>query len=78
MASYKHSEFLQANQSEEFDKTHEPGVAAPYAGIYKCTKCKHEIGIAAGHTLPPQSHPQHPTSLGPIQWQLVVYAMHNK
>jgi hypothetical protein len=78
MALYKYSTNLTQSQHEAFDEVHEPGRAAPYAGIYRCTKCGHELGIAEGHTLPPQTHPQHPTSLGPIQWKLLVYAQHNK
>lgn len=78
MASYKNPKFVSTSTSAEFDKFLAPGSPAPYAGIYKCRACGHEIGIAEGHTLPPQSHPQHPASLGAIQWQLAVYAVHNK
>lgn len=78
MASYKDKSRLQQNDSAEFDKTHNPGTPAPFAGIYRCVACNHEIGIAEGHTLPSQGHAQHPSSLPPIRWQLLVYAMHNK
>lgn len=77
MATYKYVQHLNHSDSPAFDQVHEPGIAAPYAGIYRCTKCGHEIGIAKSHILPPQSHPQHPTSLGPIRWQLIVFAQHN-
>jgi len=78
MASYKDPSFLSRSDSDEFDKVHNPGVAAPFAGVYRCNKCGHEIGIAEGHTLPSQLHAQHPTSLGAIEWQLIVFAAHNR
>lgn len=80
MAQYKYDKFLHRFTGEDaaYDVTHKPGTEAINAGIYRCTKCGHEIAIAKGHTLPPQSHPQHPTNLGSIEWQLVVYAQHNK
>ncbi len=78
MALYKHGQSLTQSQDAAFDVVHSPGNAAPHAGIYKCTGCGHEIGIAAGHTLPPQGHPQHPTSLGSIRWKLLVFAQHNQ
>lgn len=77
MAMYKYQKFIKQSTSEEFDKLHKPGINAPFAGIYRCNGCGHEIGIAEGHTLPPQTHAQHPQHL-PIQWQLAVYAAHNK
>lgn len=78
MALYKNQNVLGQSPSEAFDAIHTPGVAAPYAGIYRCVKCNHEIGIAEGHILPAQNHAQHPANLGPIQWKLAVYAQHNK
>ncbi len=36
--------------------------------------CGDEIGIAKDHTLPPQNHHEHASSVGRIRWQLVVYA----
>lgn len=78
MATFKDEQNVKKSSSTAFDDVHDPGDDAPFAGIYRCTKCGHEIGIALGHKLPPQIHPQHPTSLGPIQWKLLVYAQHNK
>ncbi|KTT38505.1 hypothetical protein SB5_16385 [Pseudomonas oryzihabitans] len=78
MALYKSLQFLQSNPSTEFDKKYSPGTAAPHAGIYRCTACGDEIGIAATHTLPPQNHRQHAPNSGPIQWQLIVYAVQQK
>ena len=74
MATYKYAGYLQVNTSDAFDSKHTPGTAAPYPGIYRCTSCGDEIGIAGGHTLPPQNHKQHNSS-AEIKWQLVVYAV---
>lgn len=76
MASYKYGQYLRNSESAEFDNLYPPGAAAPFAGIFRCEACAHEIGIAAGHTLPPQSHAQHPVGTN-IEWRLVVFAMHN-
>lgn len=76
MALYKYSTHLTQNSDGAFDAVHAPGVSAPYAGIFRCTVCGHEIGIASGHTLPPQGHHQHPVNAGPIRWQLLVFAQH--
>ncbi|NIG79449.1 hypothetical protein F3J34_38505 [Klebsiella sp. Ap-873] len=76
MAIYKYSSNIQQNNHSAFDAEHNPGIAAPYAGIYKCTNCGDEIAIAVGHTLPPQNHKQHTTPL-PIKWKLVVHAVQN-
>jgi len=77
MASYKHDIYLMRSDSAEFDKDYQPGAKAPYAGIYRCLGCGHEISIAGGRVLPSQSHPQHTPGKGSILWQLVVFAMHN-
>lgn len=76
MALYKNAQFLKQSGDAAFDQLHRPGGAAPFAGIYRCATCGHEIAIAHGHALPPQSHSQHPPGR-PIQWQLVVFAQHN-
>lgn len=73
MAWYKNANFLQINQHGNFDVAHPPGKAADDAGIYRCTTCGHEIGIAKTHTLPPQNHHTH-TNGAPIRWQLIVAA----
>ncbi len=78
MALYKNPTYVKQVSDTAFDAVHDPGIAAPHAGIYRCTKCGHEIGIAEGHTLPPQIHPQHAPSMGAIKWQLLVFAQHNK
>ena len=75
MALYKYSSFVSTSSDAVFDTLHSPGVAAPYAGIYRCHECGYEIGIAAGHTLPPEGHHKHAGS-AKIQWRLCVYAQH--
>ena len=77
MALYKHGQHLTQSNDAAFDTMHAPGAAAPHAGIYRCAGCGHEIGIAATHTLPPQNHHQHTTGTK-IEWQLLVYAQHQK
>lgn len=77
MASYKYGTYLAQSTHEAFDQDHGPGSAAPYAGIYRCMGCHREIGIAASHILPPQSHHTHTTAQGSIRWRLIVYADHN-
>ena len=76
MARYKNINVLEKNDSTEFDKTHAPGTLAPNAGIYRCTGCGHEIGIAETHPLPP--HPHVKTPAHTIAWQLVVFALHKE
>jgi hypothetical protein len=78
MASYKYGKYLQQNDHEEFDKKHAPGSEAYNPGIYRCVACGDEIGIAKGHTLPPQNHHQHAPGVGKIEWQLLVFAVSKK
>ncbi len=77
MAMYKYEGYLAKSAHAEFDKNHEPGVAAPNAGIYRCMGCGREIGIASGHILPPQNHHAHTNAQGTIRWRLIVYADHD-
>ncbi len=78
MAVYKRGNYLSHNEtSDAFDNLYGPGVAAPYAGIYRCLGCHREIGIAEGHILPPQTHHTNTTEQGGIRWQLIVWADHN-
>lgn len=76
MAQYKYTQFLNVSDSMAYDALSSPGVAAPDAGIYRCHVCGHEIAIAKGHVLPPQTHHQHRPGDGPIQWRLTVFAQH--
>ena len=77
MALYKVGGYLGTSDDVAFDKDHNPGIQAPHAGIYRCMGCHMEIGIAYGHTLPPQGHHTHTTGQGSIRWRLIVWADHN-
>lgn len=77
MALYQFGQYLKQFNDTAFSSNLSPGTPAPFAGIYRCANCGHEIGIAEGHTLPPQIHPQHPQGL-PILWCLLVFAEHHK
>jgi hypothetical protein len=72
MALYKYGAYIEISQDAAFDQLNTPSTSAPWPGIYRCHACGHEIGIAQGHTLPPQNHHQHTLAQGPIQWRLVV------
>jgi hypothetical protein len=77
MATYKHANYLVQNNDAAFDVDHEPGMHAPFAGIFRCMGCHREIGIASGHTLPPQTDHVHTAAQGRIRWRLIVWADHN-
>ena len=74
MAQYKYGQHLKYSEHSAYDTRHSPGSIAPNAGIYRCAACGDEIGIAKGHTLPPQNHHQHASGIGKIEWQLLVFA----
>lgn len=76
MAQYKFGNYLNHSDNSAYDARHEPGTQAVNAGVYRCAACGDEIGIAKGHTLPPQNHHQHPAGVGKIEWQLLVFAQH--
>jgi len=76
MAFFKYDLFVKKVNNTCFDETHQPGDTAPYAGIYRCLTCSHEIAIAGGHILPPENSHTHPLSKGPIKWRLTVAADH--
>lgn len=78
MARYKYPQFLSHSENSAYDALCAPGTAANNAGIYRCAVCGDEIGIAKGHTLPPQNHHQHDPGKGPIRWQLLVFAQQRK
>ena len=72
MAAYKFKHFVTLDHSNKFDALHDPGVSAPYPGIYRCEECGREIAIAKGHALPPESHHSHSLGQGKILWRLIV------
>ena len=78
MAQYKYDQHLTKSDSTAFDTKHPPGSDAPNPGIYRCSGCGDEIGIAKGHTLPPQNHHQHKPSTVKVEWQLLVFAQQKK
>lgn len=75
MPYYKHNTGFTQTNSASFDKIFQPGDRAVDAGIYVCTVCGHEIGIAREHVLPSQSHGTHSVLSGPIRWQLRAAAI---
>ena len=77
MASYKYRQYLNQSDSAVFDTRYTPGTQPANPGIYRCTGCGDEIGIAKGHNLPSQNHHQHTTG-AKIEWQLLVYAEQNR
>jgi hypothetical protein len=72
MALYQQTSDLSYSNSPIFAQVFEPGTAAPFGGIYKCTGCGHEIGTAKYHSLPPQNHHQHTYPYRRILWQPVT------
>jgi hypothetical protein len=72
MAWYQKQSELTYSNSAVFNLSYGPGANAPYGGVYKCTGCGHEIGIARYHSLPPQNHHTHVNQYVPIRWQPVV------
>ena len=78
MALYKNAQHLATSTDVAFDAIHQPGVAAPHPGIYRCAGCGDEIAIAGGHALPPQNHHQHAREQGEIRWQLLVFPVSKK
>lgn len=75
MAHYKYIEHLDYSALDAFDKELAPGVQTLYPGIYRCTGCGDEIGIAKGHSLPPQNDYQHPPRCSRIRWKLLIRAV---
>ena len=72
MAFYYRSSDISYSSNAVFRTIYEPGQAATYGGIYKCTGCGNEIATARSHSLPPQNHHQHTNHNLPIRWQPVV------
>ena len=79
---------VNALNGSQFNAEYPVSTPAPKAGIYRCTRCGHEIAIAEGHTLPPDNssgHPKHSRAPGttflgeiadPMRWRLVAQAKH--
>ena len=78
MALYKYAEYLQKSSHKAFDTITPVSQPAPYPGIYRCEGCGHEIAIAGGHKLPPETHHVHTKAQGDIRWRLIVTHGANK
>lgn len=76
MAHYKYPQVLQKVDGGAYDQFHHPGNITPDSGIYRCEVCGWEIVSEKFKTFPPQSHHTHAIGLGPIQWRLIVFAVH--
>ena len=74
MALYNQFQYLMSSNDRGFDAIHDPGAAAPHAGIYRCEECGQEVVSSEGKPLPPQNHHQHRQGQGAIRWRLVVCA----
>ncbi len=74
MALFKNARAVAQWDDPAFDELHNPGASAPRPGIYRCANCGREIASDAGDPLPPADHHPHPAHVGPIRWQLIVYA----
>jgi hypothetical protein len=72
MAEYRYPQFLTQANKPVYDQTYHPGTNTPISGIYRCTKCGHEVTSVSGYPLPPQNHHAHTAAQGAILWQLIV------
>ncbi|MFC0406754.1 zinc ribbon-containing protein [Roseomonas elaeocarpi] len=77
MALYQNVGYVTQADEKAFTVTYQAGRTAPYAGIYRCQSCGHEIASAEGQVLSPEPHPHHPQGK-PIAWQLLVFAKPNR
>jgi hypothetical protein len=71
---YNTVQYLTQNDSDAFDKIHDPGESTPHSGVYRCEGCGAAVASNYGNPLPPQNHHQHTTSQGKIRWRLIVWA----
>ena len=78
MARYKYGDFLDRSDSDAYDTVHQPGATVSKAGIYRCTVCGSEVGVAKGQGLPPETDHQHKSGQDAIQWKLLVFARGRK
>ena len=76
MASYSYDEFLKKSCVAAYDELHSAGSVAPYAGIYRCDGCGHEVAAPVGCSLPNTDHHRHTNEQGAIRWRLIVFADH--
>lgn len=69
----KYPEFVGQSDDAKFDALHEPGIEAPFSGIYRCQACGKAATSIQGNRLPPQNHHEHPGGQGAIRWRLAVW-----
>jgi hypothetical protein len=72
MAFYKYPQFLQQENTQEYDVTYNPGTTTPISGVYRCEGCGRSVTSVKDHPFPPQNHHEHNPSQGHIRWRLVV------
>ncbi len=81
MPYYKHDHFLHRSDETLFDQVHDPGVAAPCSGIYRCETCGFEAVSSDRNPLPAaQDCQQHDSRWhcqpGIVRWRLVSAVIH--
>jgi hypothetical protein len=72
MAWYRYPQFLQQENTAEYDAIHEPGAKTPVSGVYRCEGCGKSVTSIKDRPLPPQNHHEHTLGQGRIRWRLVV------
>lgn len=71
MAYFKNPNFFIQDTSNKFDALHNPGVHAPYSGLYRCHVCGNEADSTKGKPLPPEHHPYNAPHQR-TRWQLIA------
>ncbi|WP_342705474.1 hypothetical protein OHZ10_18065 [Burkholderia arboris] len=82
MAQYRIGGYFTCGSGRAFSENLSPGSQVTVAGIYRCTVCGDEIGIAKSQALPSDEAHRHdldPPSdpardPGPTAWQLIAAA----
>lgn len=82
MALYRIGGYFTCGSGRAFSENLPPGSETPVAGIYRCTVCGDEIGIAKSQALPSDDAHRHdfdpasapPLDCGPTAWQLIAAA----
>ncbi|AXF25024.1 hypothetical protein CUJ89_32965 [Burkholderia pyrrocinia] len=82
MALYRIGGYFTSGSGRAFSENLPPGSEVTVAGIYRCTVCGDEIGIAKSQSLPSDDAHQHDLDPlpdpaldpGPTAWQLIAAA----
>lgn len=72
MAHYKYAQYLQQENSQEYDAIHSPAFKTSVSGVYRCEGCGRSVTSIKDRPLPPQNHHEHAPIQGSIRWRLVV------